>query len=37
LLLQKRALTKDVQPGRWDTSVGGHYVRVRFGVGQGAG
>ncbi|OHB24648.1 MAG: NUDIX hydrolase [Desulfuromonadaceae bacterium GWC2_58_13] len=24
LLLQKRALTKDVQPGRWDTSVGGH-------------
>lgn len=24
LLLQKRAKTKDVQPGRWDTSVGGH-------------
>jgi len=24
LLLQKRALHKDVQPGRWDTSVGGH-------------
>ncbi len=24
LLLQKRALTKDVAPGRWDTSVGGH-------------
>ncbi|HDI00702.1 MAG: NUDIX hydrolase [Candidatus Latescibacterota bacterium] len=24
LLLQKRSLTKDVQPGRWDTSVGGH-------------
>lgn len=24
LLLQKRAMTKDIQPGRWDTSVGGH-------------
>jgi isopentenyldiphosphate isomerase len=24
LYLQKRAPTKDVQPGRWDTSVGGH-------------
>ncbi|MBN2643876.1 MAG: NUDIX domain-containing protein [Desulfuromonadaceae bacterium] len=24
LLLQKRARTKDIQPGRWDTSVGGH-------------
>jgi len=24
LLLQKRSQTKDVQPGRWDTSVGGH-------------
>lgn len=24
LLLQKRSLTKDIQPGRWDTSVGGH-------------
>ena len=24
LLLQLRSLTKDVQPGRWDTSVGGH-------------
>ncbi|NTU43064.1 MAG: NUDIX domain-containing protein [Nitrospirales bacterium] len=24
VLLQKRALTKDVAPGRWDTSVGGH-------------
>lgn len=24
LLLQMRAATKDVQPGRWDTSVGGH-------------
>jgi ribosomal protein L11 methyltransferase len=22
--LQKRALTKDIQPGKWDTSVGGH-------------
>jgi isopentenyldiphosphate isomerase len=24
LYMQKRALTKDVQPGKWDTSVGGH-------------
>jgi len=24
LLLQKRAVTKDIQPGKWDTSVGGH-------------
>lgn len=24
LLLQKRSARKDVQPGRWDTSVGGH-------------
>jgi isopentenyl-diphosphate delta-isomerase type 1 len=24
LLLQKRSKNKDVQPGRWDTSVGGH-------------
>lgn len=24
LLLQKRSRHKDVQPGRWDTSVGGH-------------
>ncbi len=24
LLLQKRSLLKDVQPGKWDTSVGGH-------------
>lgn len=24
LLLQKRSGTKDVQPGKWDTSVGGH-------------
>lgn len=24
LLLQLRSATKDVQPGRWDTSVGGH-------------
>jgi isopentenyldiphosphate isomerase len=23
-LLQKRAMNKDTQPGRWDTSVGGH-------------
>jgi len=24
LLLQKRSMDKDVQPGRWDTAVGGH-------------
>jgi isopentenyldiphosphate isomerase len=24
LLLQKRSLLKDIQPGKWDTSVGGH-------------
>jgi isopentenyldiphosphate isomerase len=24
LYLQKRANTKDIQPGKWDTSVGGH-------------
>ena len=24
ILLQKRALTKQVQPGKWDMSVGGH-------------
>lgn len=24
ILLQKRSSSKDVQPGRWDTSVGGH-------------
>ena len=24
LFLQKRALTKRIQPGKWDTSVGGH-------------
>ncbi len=24
LLLQKRSAAKDIQPGRWDTSVGGH-------------
>ena len=24
LYLQKRAGTKDIQPGKWDTSVGGH-------------
>jgi isopentenyl-diphosphate delta-isomerase type 1 len=24
LLLQKRKITKDIQPGKWDTSVGGH-------------
>ncbi len=24
LILQKRAADKDIQPGKWDTSVGGH-------------
>jgi len=24
ILLQKRSATKDIQPGRWDTAVGGH-------------
>ena len=24
ILLQKRTLDKDIQPGRWDTAVGGH-------------
>lgn len=24
ILLQKRTLTKDIQPGKWDTAVGGH-------------
>lgn len=24
LLLQKRSMSKDTQPGKWDTSVGGH-------------
>src|SRR5664279_932514 len=24
LFLQKRAYTKDIEPGKWDTSVGGH-------------
>lgn len=24
MLLQKRSLAKDIQPGRWDTAVGGH-------------
>jgi isopentenyldiphosphate isomerase/intracellular septation protein A len=29
LFLQKRALSKDIQPGKWDTSVGGH-----IGIGE---
>ena len=24
ILLQKRAMNKDIQPGKWDTAVGGH-------------
>ena len=27
ILLQKRSETKDIQPGKWDTSVGGHVGR----------
>ena len=27
LYLQKRSLAKDIQPGKWDTSVGGHLDR----------
>lgn len=30
IYLQKRALTKDIQPGKWDTAVGGH---VTYGEG----
>jgi len=30
LFLQKRATTKDIQPGKWDTAVGGH---IDFGEG----
>jgi isopentenyl-diphosphate delta-isomerase type 1 len=26
LLLQHRATTKDIQPGKWDTAVGGHVM-----------
>ena len=26
LLLQRRAASKDIAPGRWDTSVGGHLL-----------
>ena len=26
IYLQKRAGNKDIQPGRWDTSVGGHLI-----------
>ncbi len=26
VLLQKRSMSKDIQPGRWDTSVGGHVL-----------
>lgn len=28
LYLQKRAMNKDIQPGKWDTAVGGH---IRYG------
>lgn len=33
ILLQKRSMNKDVAPGRWDTSVGGH---VEYGEDIGA-
>lgn len=26
LLLQKRKMDKDIQPGKWDTSIGGHIM-----------
>ena len=26
VLLQKRSMEKDIQPGKWDTSVGGHLM-----------
>ena len=26
ILLQKRSMEKDIQPGKWDTSVGGHLM-----------
>ena len=26
ILLQKRSMEKDIQPGKWDTAVGGHLV-----------
>lgn len=26
LLLQKRKMDKDIQPGKWDTSIGGHII-----------
>ncbi len=26
LFLQKRAMSKDIEPGKWDTSVGGHII-----------
>jgi isopentenyl-diphosphate delta-isomerase type 1 len=25
ILLQKRSMSKDIQPGKWDTAVGGHF------------
>ncbi len=33
LFLQKRTATKDIQPGKWDTSVGGH-VDINETTGQ---
>ena len=26
ILLQKRSMEKDIQPGKWDTAVGGHLI-----------
>ena len=36
LYLQKRAMNKDIQPGKWDTAVGGHDRRHQpAGAGTG--
>lgn len=35
ILLQKRSMAKDIQPGKWDTAVGGH-LRVGEDYEQGA-
>jgi len=33
LLLQKRSMNKDVAPGKWDTSVGGHVDHSETSIG----
>ena len=35
MLLQKRSLTKDTFPGRWDISSAGHPFGVSGGIGRG--